>query len=139
MHYVYDYLFLIVWISYFIYWQIKAADIKTSVRTESLLSRQIRAVSIILALLLLLLPDLLVPLVNLKIFSPDRNHLYFWIGFLIAVAGLSFSVMGRKRLGKNWSQAVTIKNDHNLAIKPTYQSFGIRFIQGCYLVLLVHQ
>jgi protein-S-isoprenylcysteine O-methyltransferase Ste14 len=46
--------------------------------------------------------------------------LYFWIGAIIAVGGLSFSVWARRYLGKNWSQAVTIKEDHKLITNGPY-------------------
>jgi len=118
MNYIYDYLFLVTWISYFVYWRLMAKDVKSSVRTESPLSRLIRAISIILAFLLLWIPKFPISLLTIR-FLPDGN-LFFWIGFIVTSGGLYFSVWARKHLGKNWSQAVTIKDDHQLITDGPY-------------------
>ena len=117
MQYIYDYIFQAMWISYLIYWWIMAANIKEAVRTESLLSRLTRSVSIIAAMLLLLLKPP-IPFLNLR-FLPLSN-LCFWIGAIITAGGLYFSVVARRYLGKNWSQAVTIKEDHKLITNGPY-------------------
>jgi len=112
MKYVYEYLFLVIWISYFTYWWLMAKDVKASVRKESSLSRFIRFISIILAFFLLWISKFPIPMLNIR-FLP-QGYLFFWIGFFITAVGLYFSVWARKHLGKNWSQAVTIKDDHQL-------------------------
>jgi len=89
-----------------------AKDVKSSIRTESTLSRLIRALSIILALLLLWISKFPIPVLYIRFLS--HGYLSFWIGFIITAGGLFFSVWARIRLGKNWSQAVTIKDDHQL-------------------------
>jgi len=38
----------------------------------------------------------------------------FWGGAAITAGGLLFSVWARRHLGKNWSQAVTAKEGHEL-------------------------
>jgi protein-S-isoprenylcysteine O-methyltransferase Ste14 len=112
MHYLHHYLFPAIWIGYITYWWTMAANVKESVKTESALSRFTRAASIILAVVLLWLPRVPIPLFEIR-FLP-QSELYFWIGVAITAGGLSFSVWGRRHLGKNWSQAVTIKEDHKL-------------------------
>lgn len=118
MNYIYHYLFLVTWISYFVYWRLMAKDVKSSLRTESTLSRLIRFISIIFAFLLLWIPKFPIPLLTIR-FLPD-SYLVFWIGFIVTTGGLYFSVRARKRLGKNWSQAVTIKDDHQLITDGPY-------------------
>lgn len=112
MRYINEYLFLVTWISYFFYWWLMANDVKSSIRTESTLSRLIRSLSIISALLLLWISKFPFPVLNIRFLSP--GDLSFWIGFIITAVGLLFSVWARKLLGNNWSQAVTIKDDHQL-------------------------
>jgi protein-S-isoprenylcysteine O-methyltransferase Ste14 len=46
--------------------------------------------------------------------------LFFWIGVFITISGLCFSAWARKYLGKNWSQEVTIKDDHQLVTDGPY-------------------
>jgi len=118
MKYVYNYLFLVAWISYFTYWWLMAKDVKSSIRTESPISRLIRSLSIILALSLLWVPKFPISLLTIR-FLPDSN-LFFWIGFIVTSGSLYFSVWARKLLGKNWSQAVTIKDDHQLITDGPY-------------------
>jgi protein-S-isoprenylcysteine O-methyltransferase Ste14 len=109
-------------------------NIKVSVRTESLLSRLTRSVSIILAVVLLCLPKLPILVLYLR-FLPQSN-LCFWSGAIITAGGLCFSVWARCYLGKNWSQAVTIKKDHKLitngpyalARHPIYTGFLFGFV-----------
>jgi len=134
MQYIYQYLFYAMWISYIIYWWSMSRNIKVSVRTESLLSRLTRSVSIILAVVLLCLPKLPILVLYLR-FLPQSN-LCFWSGAIITAGGLCFSVWARCYLGKNWSQAVTIKKDHKLitngpyalARHPIYTGFLFGFV-----------
>jgi len=118
MKYVYNYLFFIIWIGYFVYWWVKAKNITSSVRTESLLSRLIRAISIVLSLMLIAIPKSPIKLLDLRLL-PNSNF-FFWIGVFITLSGLCFSAWARKYLGKNWSQAVTIKDDHQLITDGPY-------------------
>ena len=118
MQYVYQYLFHVLWISYLIYWWIMSRNVKQTVRTESLLSRLTRSVAIILAGLLLILPKIPILFLDLR-FLPLSN-LCYWIGVIITAGGLYFSVWARRYLGKNWSQAVTIKEDHKLITNGPY-------------------
>jgi protein-S-isoprenylcysteine O-methyltransferase Ste14 len=65
-----------------------------------------------------------------------QSKLSFWIGTIITAGGLCFSVWARRYLGKNWSQAVTIKKDHKLitngpyalARHPIYTGFLFGFV-----------
>jgi len=118
MQYIYLNLFPLMWISYLIYWWTLSGNVKVTIRTESLLSRFIRSFSIILAAVLLCLPKFPIPFLNLR-FTPLSN-LCFWIGAIITAGGLCFSVWARHYLGKNWSQAVTIKEDHKLITNGPY-------------------
>ena len=44
----------------------------------------------------------------------------FWIGVIFTANGLLFSIWARNHLGTNWSQAVTIKQDHQLVTSGPY-------------------
>jgi len=118
MQYFYHYIFLIIWVAYFVYWKTISGNVKSAARTEPFLSRTIRAIAIILAILLLAIPQLPIPLISLR-FLPV-GELFFWIGLLITISGLGFSVWARSKLGRNWSQEVTIKDDHQLITDGPY-------------------
>ena len=95
-----------------------AGNVKETVKTESSLSRLTRSFSIILAAILLALPQISIAFLGLR-FLP-LNIIYFWIGAIITAGGLYFSVWARQYLGNNWSQAVTIKDDHKLITNGPY-------------------
>jgi protein-S-isoprenylcysteine O-methyltransferase Ste14 len=44
----------------------------------------------------------------------------FWIGAAVTVAGLLFAVWARRHLGRNWSNAVTITQGHELITTGPY-------------------
>jgi protein-S-isoprenylcysteine O-methyltransferase Ste14 len=118
MQNIFQYLFYALWISYLFYWWTTSRNVKVAIRTESTLSRLTRSISIILAALLLCYPRFPISFFNLR-FLPLSN-LCFWIGAITTACGLCFSVWARRYLGKNWSQAVTIKENHKLITKGPY-------------------
>ncbi len=134
MSIVYDYLFPVMWLVYLIYWWAKSTNVKVTERRESSVSRFVRLVSIVCALLLLWLPFIPLPLFG-KRFLPT-GIARFWIGFAVFAAGLLFSIWARHHLGSNWSQAVTVKEGHQLITSgpyalvrhPIYTGFLLAFV-----------
>jgi protein-S-isoprenylcysteine O-methyltransferase Ste14 len=118
MLFLHTWLFPAMWLSYLGYWSAKSTDVKETERVESGSSRMIRVVLILCAIALLALPRIPLPLLNER-FLP-LNPFYFWIGAAITAAGLLFSIWARRHLGKNWSQAVTIKEGHELIMSGPY-------------------
>jgi len=95
-----------------------SANIKSPVRTEHTLSRLIRSILLIFAVVLIWLPR--IPFLFLDLRFLPQSDWYFWIGVIITAGGLSFSIWARGLLGKNWSQAVTVKEDHQLITSGAY-------------------
>jgi protein-S-isoprenylcysteine O-methyltransferase Ste14 len=118
MPHVHSYLFPAMWISYLAYWQAMSRNVKAAERSESAPSRLARLVSMVCAASLLSLPSVPLPWVNQR-FLPSGD-LYFWSGAAITTGGLLFSVWGRRHLGKNWSQEVTVKEGHELITSGPY-------------------
>jgi len=115
---IYNYLFPAMWLGYLAYWWAKSTNVKSTERREPVLSRLIRFVSIVCALALLWLPS--IPFQWLEERFLPLGPLCFWIGSVITAGGLLFSVWARRRLGRNWSQAVTVKEDHELITNGPY-------------------
>ncbi|MGA8866458.1 MAG: isoprenylcysteine carboxylmethyltransferase family protein [Candidatus Sulfotelmatobacter sp.] len=118
MIWFYKSFFPVVWIAFLIYWQIKAASTKKAQRLEPAGSRILRALTVLVAIVLLSttwipLPWLYRPLWRVG-FWP------FWLGAAVTVGGLLFSVWAREHLGRNWSSSVTIKQDHELITTGPY-------------------
>lgn len=120
MNILYSLLFPLMWISYLVYWRAKApaADARSNERLEPASSRIMRLVLFLLAVALLAIPRTGVPLLD-KRFLPDLRA-YFWIGAAVTAIGLLFSIWARTHLGSNWSQAVAVKQDHQLITTGPY-------------------
>lgn len=119
MRFVYNYLFVIVWIAFFLYWQVMSAGVKATRRIEPALSRIARATSFLLAILLIAYDRIPVPWLYRQLYS--QSALGFWAGAGITIAGLAFAVWARRHIGRNWSRSVTLKEDHELITSGPYR------------------
>jgi protein-S-isoprenylcysteine O-methyltransferase Ste14 len=88
---IYDYLFPAMWLVYAAYWWAISKDVKESKRREPGVSRFVRMILLLCAV---------------RCGSHCRRY--------------AFLRMGRRHLGKNWSQAVTLKEDHELITSGPY-------------------
>jgi protein-S-isoprenylcysteine O-methyltransferase Ste14 len=118
MLWFYQYFFPAVWILFFLYWQIKAANTKTTQRLEPAASRILRVCIMLLAIVLLSTTRIPLPWLYLHLWS--FGLLSFWAGVAVTTAGLLFAVWARVHLGRNWSRSVTIKQDHELITTGPY-------------------
>jgi protein-S-isoprenylcysteine O-methyltransferase Ste14 len=117
MSLIYNYLFPAMWLGYLAYWWVMSINVKESERGEPALSQLVRLVAMICAVVLLW-PGISFPVLDGR-FLPT-GPLSFWIGAAVTAAGLLFSIWARRHLGSNWSQAVTIKADHELITSGPY-------------------
>jgi len=120
--------------SYFAYWWVTSAKVKRSERRESFFSRLVRLVFMLSAISLLALPRVPLPILSTR-FLP-QSEWCFWGGGLITAAGLVFSAWARRQLGANWSQAVTIKEDHDLITRGPYALVRHPIYSGLLLALV---
>ncbi|MDB5815804.1 MAG: hypothetical protein JWN23_2921 [Rhodocyclales bacterium] len=112
------YLFSAIWISWALYWWVQSRQVRANVWRESLSSRLLHIIPLLVAALLLWLPSISVAGLNER-FVPLAWWLY-WVGFALTLCGIFFSVLARKHLGRNWSATVTIKHDHELVQSGPY-------------------
>jgi len=113
-----SYLFPAMWLSYFVYWWAMSTNVKATEQREAGPSRLARLVLMVCAVALLSLPSVPLPLLNER-FLP-LGAWCFWSGAAMTAVGLLFSVWARRHLGKNWSQAVTVKEGHELITSGPY-------------------
>ena len=118
MSLVYNYLFPAMWLCFLAYWWAISRNVKETERRESGSSRLARLVLLVCAVALLWLPSVPLPLLGRR-FLPDGAWC-FWGGAAVTAAGLLFAVWARRHLGKNWSQAVTLKEGHELITSGPY-------------------
>ena len=109
----------VIWCGWVIYWFVAAQDAKPNRRRESRLSRIAHIVPLFIAILLLAAPDRLVGWFQARILP--HSIAAYWVGIGLLIAGLVFSVWARRRLGRNWSGTVTLKEDHELIRTGPYR------------------
>ncbi|HEY2472284.1 MAG TPA: isoprenylcysteine carboxylmethyltransferase family protein [Terracidiphilus sp.] len=118
MLWFYEAFFPALWITFLIYWQIRAFNTKSTQRLESATSRILRALTFVVAISLLCTTRIPLRWLYLRLWQPGLFS--FWLGATITVAGLLFAVWAREHLGRNWSRSVTIKQDHELITTGPY-------------------
>jgi protein-S-isoprenylcysteine O-methyltransferase Ste14 len=118
MLWFYEAFFPVVWIVFLVYWQVKAANTKTTRRLEPALSRILRV--LVFAIVIILLSTTWIPLPWLYRQLWPVGLWPFWLGAAVTIAGILFAVWAREHLGRNWSRSVTIKEDHELITTGPY-------------------
>jgi protein-S-isoprenylcysteine O-methyltransferase Ste14 len=118
MLWFYESFFPVVWIAFILYWRIKAADTKTSQRLEPATPQILRAVTFLIVIVVLSTTRIPLPWLYRQLWP--SGLLSFWIGAAVTVVGLLFAIWARQHLGSNWSQAVTVKQDHELITSGPY-------------------
>ncbi|MGH9563627.1 MAG: isoprenylcysteine carboxylmethyltransferase family protein, partial [Terracidiphilus sp.] len=118
MLWFYEAFFPVVWTTFLVYWQIKAAGNKVTQRLEPAFSRSLRAVTFLVAIVILSIPRIPLPWLYVQLWP--EGFWGFWLGAAVTVAGLLFAVWARAYLGTNWSRSVTIKQDHELITSGPY-------------------
>lgn len=119
MRYIYDNLFIALWLVWGIYWLIAARNIKHATRIESPLSRAAHVVPLAIAALLLWWPWRTHDFLFARLLP--REPWMFWVGAVITAGGLLFTVWARVHLAGNWSGLVTLKQDHELITSGPYR------------------
>jgi protein-S-isoprenylcysteine O-methyltransferase Ste14 len=115
---LYRYLFPAMWLSWATYWWAVSRQVKVTARREPLVSRLLHIIPLVLAALLLLVPRPLLGVLG-ELLLP-QGAWPFWTGSALTATGLLFAVWARRRLGRNWSGSVTIKQDHELITNGPY-------------------
>ena len=110
--------FPVVWISFLVYWRIKAVDTKTTQRIEPTASSIMRSLTFLIVIALLSIPRIPLPWLYRQLWPSGIWS--FGIGAIVTVGGLLFAVWARHYLGSNWSSAVTIKQGHELITTGPY-------------------
>jgi protein-S-isoprenylcysteine O-methyltransferase Ste14 len=118
MLWFYEAFFPVLWIVFLLYWQIKAANTKTTQRLEPALSRILRVLVFLIVIILLSTTWIPLPWLYLQLWPAGLTP--FWLGAAVTIAGLLFAVWAREHLGRNWSRSVTIKEDHELITTGPY-------------------
>jgi protein-S-isoprenylcysteine O-methyltransferase Ste14 len=120
------------WAIWLAYWMKASSLAKKTVKREDRFSRTVQSIPLIVGCALVALPDRLAGAWSLANTHFDSQQ---WTGLAIIVAGLTFSVWGRRHLGPNWSVSVTLKADHELVRSGPYALVRHPIYSGCLLAI----
>jgi protein-S-isoprenylcysteine O-methyltransferase Ste14 len=123
---------LMPWLMWLFYWLLRASDTKKTVKRETSLSRQMQNGIVTVGALLIVMPS---PSMSALKIDPSSIGELALAGLLINIAGLLFTVWARIHLGRNWSAAVTLKQDHELIRSGPYAWVRHPIYTGCLLAL----
>ena len=119
MELIVKYVFVLLWIIWAFYWLAVAKNTKSNARKETIASRASHFVPLAIAAVFLWFP--LNPNSLLTSKFVQKSGTLWWIGLFCTIAGLFISVWARRYLGKNWSAAVTVKQEHELVRSGPYK------------------
>jgi protein-S-isoprenylcysteine O-methyltransferase Ste14 len=124
-----------LWLAWFAYWCVCAADVKAAQRYESPTSRAAHLLPLLMAAVLLAIRT-----------EPNGGWLFerclprtregLWIGALLTALGLGFATWARVHLGRNWSASVSVKQDHELVRSGPYARVRHPIYSGMLLAIL---
>jgi protein-S-isoprenylcysteine O-methyltransferase Ste14 len=119
MRLLYGPLIGLIWMAWCLYWYVAARNVKAARRTESRSSWVTHTVLLVAAIALLAWPQQGDGWFFGKVLP--QTILGYWIGVALLLTGLGFSIWARRRLGRNWSGTVTLKEDHELVRTGPYR------------------
>lgn len=115
---IYKAAFTALWLAWGLYWWLQSRGAKANVWRESVVSRLLHIVPLVVAAVLLVGPTSWTPVLDRR-FVPASYGL-FWAGWILACSGLVFTIWARRHLGANWSGTVTVKSGHELITTGPY-------------------
>jgi protein-S-isoprenylcysteine O-methyltransferase Ste14 len=124
-----------LWVGFFLLWGVAALAQKRTVRRESAASRLgYVLVAVVGGIVLAPHPGLSPGLLSTPLLP--KGPFYSILGFGLTIAGLAFAIWARVHLGRNWSGAVTIKENHELIRSGPYAEVRHPIYSGILLALL---
>jgi len=109
----------VCWIIFVVVWLLAAILAKRTVYRESSGERARYWILLVIAYFLLIKSSSLPHPLD-WLFIP-RTESSAWIGAFLCVSGLAFAIWARITLGRNWSGAITLKEEHELIERGPYR------------------
>ncbi len=122
------------WITFLVYWIIKAAKTRQTQRRESLASRYSVIFLLVLGYVVILNRRAGIGVLR-KRFVPNVLPVVI-LGVTVAWIGVALAIWARNHLAENWSSAVTIKQGHELIRTGPYARLRHPIYSGLFLATL---
>jgi protein-S-isoprenylcysteine O-methyltransferase Ste14 len=105
-----------IWVAFMVYWARQARTptptVKAETRGSSLKHRAFREIGLIL---------MFIPVWGLNRSVLPAGPAHVWVGLGVQLVGGWFYMRGKKELGRQWSNAISIKTDHQLVTTGPYR------------------
>lgn len=108
-----------LWLAFFVVWMVAALRTKRAIERVSLPRRLYYTIPVVLGFYCLFSSDIEIPWLQHR-FLP-RTPAMAISATVITAAGLAFAIWARIHLGRNWSSAVSIKEQHQLIRSGPYR------------------
>lgn len=131
-------LLLAMWMGWLVYWAVAARGTKATRWREPLAGNWLHYTLACIGTIVLAVPRA-TPAILAAPFLPPRMigaPIYAGLGILLTALGLGIAIAARVTLGRNWSAAVEIKEDHALIRSGPYRYVRHPIYSGILLALL---
>jgi protein-S-isoprenylcysteine O-methyltransferase Ste14 len=122
------------WIVLAVYWAVSALSQKSTKKEEHFIERLRHVVPMMVAVLLLSQSDASYGWLDLR-FAPENGTLSL-LGLVLAGGRVAFAVWARWHLGRNWSAAVSIREQHDLIRTGPYRAVRHPIYTGLLLTIM---
>ncbi|MBZ5493032.1 MAG: isoprenylcysteine carboxylmethyltransferase family protein [Acidobacteriia bacterium] len=109
-----------LWTALWIVWLVSALTAKRSVQRQTIASRLEQTILVTTAFFLLFDRRLWPRWLRQRVL-PAHDDALLWTGLILTAAGVSFAILARFWIGRNWSGTITIKEQHELIQSGPYR------------------
>ncbi len=110
---------LLLWVALVVVWVVGALRTKRNIKTQSSASQLLYTVILVVGVYLIFAKQSGIPWLDRQLYPV--TVLIALAGFLVVLLGVVFSIWARLLLGGNWSNRVTVKENHTLVRSGPYR------------------
>jgi protein-S-isoprenylcysteine O-methyltransferase Ste14 len=124
----------VIWVALVVVWVVSALRTKRSIKNQSSGWQILYTVILVVGVSLIFAKQIGIPWLDRSLFSVTVPIVL--AGLLVVLMGVVFSIWARLMLGDNWSNRVTVKEDHTLVRSGPYRIVRHPIYSGILLGML---